>query len=94
VSETKKRVRVRIEGLVQGVFYRASTRRQAAVLGVYGTVRNLPDGAVEAVMEGDAGAVDRLLDWCHVGPAGADVTAVRAVDEPYRGEFTDFRVIG
>lgn len=94
MTEGKKRLRLRIEGLVQGVFFRATTRREAAVLGVHGTVRNLSDGAVEAVLEGDAGAVDRLLEWCRHGPPGADVTAVHVTDEAYRGEFADFRVTG
>jgi acylphosphatase len=94
MSDGRRRLRLRIEGFVQGVAFRASARREAALLGVSGTVCNLPDGSVEAVIEGDAGAVDRMLDWCRHGPRGAEVTNVEIVEEPYRGEFASFRVTG
>jgi acylphosphatase len=89
-----KRVRLRIEGVVQGVFFRAGTRREAVSLGVRGFVRNLDDGAVEAVAEGEASAVDRLVEWCRRGPEGALVTDVHVTTEAFTGEFADFRVTG
>ncbi len=88
----KRRVRVVVYGLVQGVFFRQSTRRQAEALGVAGWVRNLPDGSVEAVFEGDAAAVGRLVEWCRRGPPGAEVEDVSVVEEPYRGEFSRFSI--
>ena len=64
----QKRVQVVITGRVQGVGYRASCQRQAASLGLTGWVSNRWDGAVEALFEGEAAAVDAMLDWCHEGP--------------------------
>ena len=94
MTPQKKRLRLRVEGRVQGVFFRASMRREAVSLGVSGIVRNLPDGAVEAVVEGEADAVDRLVAWSHHGPREAEVTQVLVTPEAYRGEFDDFRVTG
>ena len=56
-------------GIVQGVFYRSSTKRQADELGLAGTVRNLPDGSVEGVCEGDEKKIERLIEWCRTRPA-------------------------
>jgi acylphosphatase len=94
VSAVGKRVRLRIEGRVQGVCYRANTLREATALGVNGTVRNLPDGSVEALLEGDEAAVDRLIYWCRQGPPGAEVSRVIVDPETYRGEFSGFQVTG
>lgn len=86
------RAHVLISGHVQGVFYRASLQRQANACGVRGWARNLPDGRVEAVLEGDQAAVERLLAWCRIGPANAYVTDVGVRYETYSGEFTGFGV--
>lgn len=67
-----------ISGRVQGVTFRASTRREALRLGVHGWVRNLPDRRVEAWLEGDPEAVGALKRWCHGGPPLAEVTGVEA----------------
>ncbi len=81
-----KRVRAIARGRVQGVFFRDSVRRLAGRLGVAGWVANRADGSVEAVFEGDAEAVEELVAYCRVGPAGARVEGVDvAVEEP-RGE--------
>lgn len=66
----------RISGRVQGVFFRASTRRQAEPLGLIGYAVNLPDGRVEVAASGDAAALDRLHDWLQRGPAAARVDHV------------------
>ena len=84
------RVRLIIEGRVQGVFFRASTRSMAASLGVAGWVHNLPDGSVEAVAEGEVDSVERLVEWCHKGPPGAFVTAVHVERQTATGEFNSF----
>ena len=89
----KKRLHLLIEGRVQGVWYRESTRRKAVSLGVCGWVRNRPDGTVEAVAEGDGDAVARLAEWCRQGPAGARVEAVGERAEPWTGEFNSFEVV-
>ncbi|NUR23348.1 acylphosphatase [Frateuria sp.] len=65
-----------VGGVVQGVFYRASTRDQALRLGLTGHARNLPDGCVEVVAHGDAAAVDALERWLWQGSAAAQVERV------------------
>lgn len=79
------RRRVVVHGHVQGVFFRDSCRREAMSRGVAGWVTNRPDGAVEAVFEGDAGAVRALVDWCRRGPRGADVESVEDTTEEPEG---------
>jgi len=86
------RVRLIIEGRVQGVWFRDSTRRVANSLGVRGWVRNLPDGNVEVVAEGPEEQVRQLVEWCHKGPTHAHVTNVRQFPEEYKGEFKDFEI--
>ena len=75
------RRRVVVSGEVQGVFFRDSTRREAARRGVSGWVRNRADGAVEAVFEGPESAVGELVEWCRSGPPRADVRDVEVVEE-------------
>jgi acylphosphatase len=82
MSEQARR-RVVVRGNVQGVFFRDSCRQQAGSRGVAGWVTNRPDGAVEAVFEGDAGSVQAMLDWCGHGPRGAEVKSVdESTEEP------------
>ncbi len=85
------RRRVVVHGRVQGVFFRQSTQRMASSVGVSGWVRNRNDGAVEAVFEGDAGAVDRMVAWARQGPRRADVDRVEVSEEEPQGE-SGFRV--
>jgi acylphosphatase len=80
-----KRSRVRVRGAVQGVFFRAETRDRAHSLGVAGWVRNVPDGSVEAVFEGDPERVESMVDWCRRGPRGAEVAEVEVFDEDPQG---------
>ncbi len=80
------RAHARVEGRVQGVFFRSEARERAQSLGLAGWVRNLPDGAVEAVFEGRRDAVDSLLRWCERGPRGARVDDVRVRWEDPRRE--------
>lgn len=89
----KGRVHVLIEGRVQGVFFRASTRDEARALGLTGWARNLPDGRVEALFEGDKRAVENMLAWCHKGPPYAYVDRVEVEWQPYQGDLTDFRIV-
>jgi acylphosphatase len=84
MSEVERR-RVVVHGNVQGVFFRDTTRREAQRRGVAGWVSNRPDGAVEAVFEGDPEAVAAMVDFCERGPRGADVSRVETSDERPEG---------
>ncbi|MWG33923.1 acylphosphatase [Halomarina oriensis] len=81
-TDERTRRHVFVSGRVQGVTYRASTRRAANERGVDGWVRNLDDGRVEAVFEGPAAAVTSLVEWCHDGPSRARVEDVTTESEP------------
>jgi len=84
------RAQVRVTGRVQGVFFRQSTVEMARPLGVNGWVRNLPDGSVEALFEGEREAVERAIAWCRQGPprAKVDNLSVEWLDGP--AECTEF----
>lgn len=86
------RAHVIVQGLVQGVWFRASTRAEAVRIGVGGWVRNLPDGTVEALFEGETKKVEEIVGWCHKGPPGAHVTKVNVTWGPSRNEFVRFDV--
>lgn len=80
-------IRLLIAGRVQGVWFRASTRRVATDLGLQGWVRNLPDGRVEATAQGPDSQVESLVEWCHQGPPGSrvgqvEVFEVEPIDAP------------
>lgn len=79
---TKIRRHVWVNGRVQGVAYRAWTQEIANRLGIAGWVRNLPDGRVEAVFEGEGAIVQTLIQHCHQGPPAAIVTQVEVIEEP------------
>jgi acylphosphatase len=87
------RLRLIIEGRVQGVWFRESTRREAERLGVYGWVRNRPEGTVEAVAEGAEEQVRKLAAWCRHGPPSARVSRVHETEEAFRREFADFDIV-
>lgn len=72
----------RVSGVVQGVGYRAGVAREAQRLGLSGWVRNLPDGRVELLAEGDSRAVEALLTWCRRGPALAVVSGIETEQRP------------
>jgi len=88
-----QRMRVIVSGRVQGVFFRAYTREAAQSLKLTGWVRNLPDGKVEAVFEGEDNNVQAMLEWCRKGPPHAIVNHIEAAEESCTGEFRDFRII-
>jgi acylphosphatase len=89
----KARAQVLISGRVQGVFFRAHTRDEARARGLKGWVRNLPDGRVAALFEGDKAVIDTMLTWCHQGPPYAHVDEVQVNWQPYVGDQEDFRVV-
>ncbi len=78
---------------MQGVSYRACAREEAQRLAIMGWVKNLPDGDVEAVAEGEPEALDAFVRWCHRGPQHAEVESVASSDDTSAtGEFTSFEV--
>lgn len=89
----KARAHLIVEGVVQGVFFRANTKEQADRKGVYGWAKNRPDGTVEAVLEGEEESVKKLIEWCHHGPPGAVVKNVNIEWQVYEGKFKNFTVI-
>jgi acylphosphatase len=86
------RAHVWISGIVQGVAFRYYTRRQATRLGLTGWVRNLRDGRVEAIFEGDETQVEDMLAWCREGPPGARVDDLNMEKSQASGEFTTFDI--
>jgi acylphosphatase len=89
----KVRARVFISGRVQAVFFRSQTRKESRKANVVGWVRNLSDGRVEAVFEGEEKDVKKLIEFCKRGPVGAKVDKTKILMEEYTGEFADFRII-
>jgi acylphosphatase len=84
---------IHVRGLVQGVWYRASTVEEARRLGLGGTVRNLPDGSVEAVATGPRFDVEQLIAWCRRGPPGARVEDVDVTWHERPTLFPAFRAV-
>jgi acylphosphatase len=86
------RAELLITGRVQGVFYRASAQQEAMRLSLLGEVRNLPDGSVEAVVEGSRERIEEFVEWCKRGPPSADVENVRVRWSKALGEFRTFMI--
>lgn len=91
-SQDHARVRLKIQGRVQGVYFRGSTVHEAHRLGVTGWVMNCADGSVEAVAEGTRAKIDEFIAWCRRGPQGAQVDRVELEWGPFRNEFQGFRI--
>ena len=89
----KTRAHVFISGRVQGVFFRSETRRMAMKCDVKGWIRNLPDGRVEGVFEGDEEDVSKVVKFCEKGPPGAVVTCAEVKREPYSDGFNNFVIL-
>ncbi len=82
-----------IEGRVQGVWFRDSTREEATRLNLTGWVKNRFDGSVELIAEGPREKVEKLVEWCHHGPPAARVSRVHEIREDFTGEFDSFRIM-
>ena len=87
----KTRAHVFVRGVVQGVFFRQTTLELARSTSVDGWIRNLPDGRVEAIFEGEEEAVAEIVEFCRHGPPRAVVTGVDVSWESYHGEFCSFK---
>lgn len=88
----KVRAHVFVKGKVQGVYFRQNMRIVSKRHGVNGWVRNLKDGRVEAILEGDEGSVNDVIEWCHAGPPEAKVEDVKVEYESFTGEYDNFSV--
>ncbi|MDO8468023.1 MAG: acylphosphatase [Nanoarchaeota archaeon] len=88
----KKSVRLYITGTVQDVFFRGFVKENAEKLNIKGFVRNLEDGRVEAFMEGDANAVNEMIEICKKGPKHAQIKGVEVKDERFQ-DFKTFKVL-
>lgn len=86
------RVHLKINGRVQGVYFRASTVEQARRLGVTGWVMNCRDSSVAVIAEGERERLEELIGWCRSGPPGAQVTEVSAEWEAPKEEFQSFYI--
>jgi acylphosphatase len=92
LESVKIRAHVIVTGKVQGVFYRAETASKARQLGLTGWVRNLPDGRVEAIFEGEETNVQKIVDFCRRGPPNAYVVDVNVRRQEWKDEFINFAV--
>jgi acylphosphatase len=88
-----KQVQVSVRGRVQGVFFRASTQREARRLGLVGWVRNRPDGGVDIFAEGEEDSLKDLIAWAQRGPSAARVERVDVRWRGFAGDLYDFRII-
>ena len=90
---TKKRIYLFIRGKVQGVFFRQAIKVIAKKNNITGWVRNLDDGRVEALLEGDSESVNTVVEWSNIGPANARVDEVKIKTEKFKNEFLSFEVL-
>jgi acylphosphatase len=88
-----KQVQLFVRGRVQGVFFRASTQREAKRLGLTGWVKNRPDGGVEIIAEGEEDGLKELIAWAQRGPSAARVERVDVRWRSFAGDFFDFRIV-
>jgi acylphosphatase len=91
--ESRERAHVYVSGQVQGVFFRESARERAERLGLAGWVKNLPDGRVEALFEGEPEKVREMIRWCEEGPPHATVEEVDAEFEAREEDLRGFEVL-
>ena len=89
-----KQLQLMVRGRVQGVYFRASTQREARRLGLSGWVRNRPDGSIEILAEGEEVAIRELYGWAQKGPSAARVDRVDARWRSFTGDYPDFRITG
>ena len=88
----KVRAHLLVSGRVQGVFFRAETEKSANLHNVTGWVKNLPDGRVEALLEGEKENVESIIEFCRRGPPGANVHNLEVTWGEWTGEFTEFTI--
>jgi len=89
----QQRIRVLVSGKVQGVFFRQALKVVAKKNNVSGWVRNLNDGRVEAVFEGDSKSISSVIEWARVGPANSRIDDIEVINEEFKNEFSTFEVL-
>jgi len=89
----QQRVHLLVSGKVQGVFFRQALKVIAKKNNVLGWVRNLKDGRVEAILEGDNESTNSVIEWIHIGPANSRVDDVEVSNEEFKNEFSTFDVL-
>ena len=89
----KQRVRLIVKGKVQGVFFRQALKVMAKKHNLSGWVKNLKNGRVETLLEGEDMDVSTVVEWCHAGPANARVEDIEIKNEKFKGEFSKFEVL-
>lgn len=92
IEKQFSRARIFISGKVQGVFFRQNARQKAKELEITGWIRNLTDGRVEAVFEGEKENIEKMIDWAKKGPIWAKVEKLEVFWEKYQGEFNNFEI--
>lgn len=85
-------VSIIVKGRVQGVFYRQSTKEMAQKLSISGQIKNLPDGNVEVIATGTNEQLEKLIEWCRIGPPRSNVTEISRKELPLH-EFTNFSIV-
>ena len=89
----QQRVHLLVSGKVQGVFFRQALKVVAKKNNVLGWVRNLKDGRVEAILEGDNESINSVIEWTHIGPANSCVDDIEVSNEEFKNEFSTFDVL-
>ena len=89
----QQRVRLLVSGNVQGVFFRQALKVVAKKNNVLGWVRNLKDGGVEAILEGDNKSINSVIEWIRIGPANSRVDDIEVSNEEFKNEFSTFDVL-
>jgi len=92
IQNNKNQIHLFITGQVQGVFFRSQAKQKARSLGITGWIKNLPNGQIEAVAQGDQNKIKQFIDWCEQGPQLAQVEKVEIKTEQYQSEYQDFEV--
>ena len=89
----QQRVHLLVSGKVQGVFFRQALKVVAKKNNVLGWVKNLKDGCVEAILEGDNKSINSVIEWTRIGPANSRVDDIEVSNEEFKNEFSTFDVL-
>ena len=89
----KKAAKIVITGTVQGIFYRGFVKKKADELELTGFVRNLEDGNVEIVVEGEKDSINKLVDFCKEGPEHSIIRGVKTEEQNWTGDFKEFKIL-